>query len=117
MPKQRKSLKSPRQKAFKVQQGLCYYCHQPMWSTEPKSFAKRFGLSLSQAQQMQCTGEHLVAHTQGGSALQENIVAACKYCNKHRHQLKITPPPEQFEKYVSRRLSRGKWHGLTLVSG
>ena len=77
MSQKRKSLKNPRNLAFLRQNGRCYYCHQPIWQQNPEQYAQQHGLSLQQAQRMQCTGEHLKAHKDGGPANTENIVAAC----------------------------------------
>jgi len=63
---------------------------------------------------MQCTGEHLIAHKNGGSAKKENIAAACRFCNKQRHHRKKDIEPGEFEKYVLGRLNKGRWHGLKL---
>ncbi|WP_082877700.1 HNH endonuclease [Methylomonas koyamae] len=66
------------------------------------------------AMHLKCTGEHLQAHSEGGKADRTNIVAACAYCNRLRHQRKEPPTPECYKALVNRRLSQGKWHGLRL---
>lgn len=115
MSKTRKSLVSLRKKAFQSQRGLCFYCRQPMWMSSAESHAKEFGITLSKAKLMRCTGEHLVSHGEGGVANSSNIVAACWYCNARRHRRKLPPSPGRFATYVSRRLKGGRWHGLKLT--
>jgi len=109
MPNQkRKSLKNPRKRAFLRQNGRCCYCHKPMWLDNSIQYAKQHGLTIRQARQMQCTGEHLEAHKDGGSDSQENIAAACWFCNSHRHKRKNEIDPERYEQYVLRRQKKGR---------
>jgi len=110
MPKSRKPLTKPRQSAFSKQKGLCYYCDQPMWNGSPISFGDKYGLTVRQAQRFQCTGEHLVAHKDGGGVGKGNIVAACLFCNAGRHRRKTDLGPERFRSLVQRRMSAGRWH-------
>ena len=56
-----------------------------------------------------------LTHEDGGSAGNENIAAACKYCNQHRHMRKKALSPTESGRYVLRRLKKGYWHGLTLT--
>lgn len=114
MARCRKSLVKPRLIAFNRQAGRCFYCEQPMWMNNLDEFASSHRLEPSQAMRLKCTGEHLQAHSEGGSADRTNIVAACAYCNRLRHQRKEPPTPEDYKALVSRRLSQGKWHGLRL---
>lgn len=114
MEKYRKSLVKPRSNAFINQSGLCFYCGHPMWSEDPNGFAKKHKVTLGQARRFQCTGEHLKAHKDGGSATQTNIVAACWFCNQKRHQRKNPPYPDQYKKFVHQRLSQGRWHDVRL---
>ena len=117
MSKSRKSLKKPRTSAFHSQHGYCYYCKQPMWISNPRHFASRFGITLPQARLLQCTGEHLLSHQDGGSSARHNIVAACWFCNHRRHyRRKNTPNPKQYKEIVKRRINKGGWHGIKLVS-
>ena len=115
MSKPRKSLKKPRQIAFVRQNGKCCYCHQPMWNANPTEYAERYCLSAGLTSLMRCTGEHLNAHKDGGSTQNENIAAACLFCNTQRHKLKNDVTPEKFETYVLKRLHKGAWHGLKLT--
>ncbi|WP_330114067.1 HNH endonuclease [Pseudomonas sp. JS3066] len=106
----RKSLATPRAQAFKAQRGRCYYCHLPMWQSNPEQFATRHGLTVGQVQALRCTGEHLVAHKDGGGAERCNIVAACRFCNQARHRRPIDLSAEQFASHVRQRLAKGAWH-------
>ncbi|WP_108883212.1 restriction endonuclease [Anderseniella sp. Alg231-50] len=101
-----------RTRKMEKQSGLCYYCGQPMWLRNALEFAKRFGLSCRQAAQFRCTAEHLTARQDQGGNGHRNIVAACLYCNGHRHRKNKPPAPAQFRSYVRRRLAHGKWHGF-----
>lgn len=100
MTKSRKPLSKPRSIAFSSQSGYCFYCSQPMWSENPLEFASKYKITLGQAKRFQCTGEHLVAHHNGGTAAQKNIVAACLFCNQKRHQRKVAPTPDQYKKLI-----------------
>jgi hypothetical protein len=111
----RNSLKKPRSHAFSSQRGRCYYCRQPMWQKQPEELTSKFPLTYGQAKMLRCTGEHLVAHGEGGSCKRKNIVAACHYCNQHRHRRKAPLSPEQFGNHVRLRLKCGRWHRLNLV--
>lgn len=114
MAKPRKSLKKPRSIAFSRQAGRCYYCEQPMWSEEPRVFALSHKITIGQARRFQCTGEHLKAHKDGGTAAQNNIVAACWFCNYNRHKRKEPLPPDQYKKLIEQRMSQGRWHAVRL---
>ena len=96
--------------AFERQNGRCYYCNAPVWLEKIAEFAAKFGISLRQATQLQCTAEHLVARQDGGSDSSENIVAACWFCNTRRHRRKSDLSPEAFKKLVSKRINELKWH-------
>lgn len=110
MAKNRPSLRAPRTKAFKKQNGRCYYCDLPMWISDAKIFSQRYELTLKQAQLFKCTGEHLIAFHEGGATNQSNIVAACYYCNSRRHKPKAALSPEMYKKKVQSRMRSGKWH-------
>lgn len=81
-----------------------------MWQKDIERYARLQGISLACAKYFQCTGEHLVAHSAGGSASESNIVAACSFCNLKRHQRKNPPTPETYSKLVEKRLERGGWN-------
>jgi len=112
----RKSLKIPRSHAFSAQKGCCYYCGQPMWKRDPGELVTKYSITLRQAKLLQCTGEHLVAHKDGGSSKSQNIVASCYFCNSRRHYGgRKEIQPEQYKARVIGRLSKGRWHGLALI--
>ncbi|MDH4566193.1 HNH endonuclease [Pseudomonas sp. BN414] len=110
----RQSLIKPRAQAFQAQGGRCFYCHLPMWQGNPEQFAARHGLTMNQVERLQCTGEHLVAHKEGGGGGRDNIVAACRFCNQARHRRQCDLSPDQFKTMVQKRLARGAWHPLDL---
>lgn len=91
--------------AFQSQSGRCYYCDLPMWLDHPDHFALRFGITVSQSKQFQCTAEHLIARQDGGPTSQSNIVAACLFCNRKRHQRKIALNPVKYKELVKKHLS------------
>ena len=111
----RTSLKKSRTLAFKAQGGKCYYCSQPMWNESVEELTSRYSISPGQAKFLRCTGEHLIAHCDGGSASRRNIVAACLFCNTGRHARKKSFSPERFKDFVRRRMSKGGWHRLRLT--
>lgn len=115
MKSQRNSLVSPRKQAFKAQSGKCFYCNQPMWLENPDQFATRYRLSTKQARLLECTGEHLIPHHEGGPASASNIVAACWYCNSRRHRPSKPLQPTQYRSRVQRRISKGRWHQVLIV--
>lgn len=104
-----KTLKKKRHNAATRQDFRCYYCGLPMWEKDPHSFAEQYILTSKQAQLLLCTAEHLRARSDGGSDGDENIAAACQFCNKHRHIGKSPKPPEQFRVYVHARMQKGAW--------
>jgi len=110
MSNSRKSLKKLRAIAYKKQGGLCYYCKLPMWIENPSEFTEKHNLSISQARLFQCTGEHLKAHCSGGAASIKNIVAACFYCNQHRHRRNSDLSPQEYKRLVHSRLVNGRWN-------
>ena len=114
MTKTRKSLSTLRKRSFLHQNGFCYYCNQPMWNSDLKGFLKKYAITIKQAQQLQCTGEHLLAHSLGGSVTNKNIVAACAYCNRKRHQRQYDLSPAAYKLLVTKRLEKRRWHGLVL---
>lgn len=100
-----------RNAAFKAQDGRCYYCEAKMVMLSadrhplpnlPKSYLRR----------LQCTAEHLVAASEGGTMRQDNIVAACLHCNATRHRTKKPKSPEQYKRHVEARLRSGRWWPL-----
>lgn len=116
MNRNRKSLKAPRQIAFRQQNEHCWYCSQPMWEKNSDDFRQRFNLSETQARKLQCTGEHLQAWKDGGSNKQQNIVAACWYCNNRRHRGRKNSDPSKYRNRVQHLMRDNRWHGLRLTN-
>ncbi|MDK8463079.1 HNH endonuclease [Marinobacter sp. SS13-12] len=85
-----------------------------MWVSDVESYAAYHSISIKQASFFQCTGEHLVAHCDGGRANRSNIVAACKFCNTKRHCRKRPEDPVSYAFYVQRRLNKGSWNNHLL---
>lgn len=110
MSSSRKSLKNQRNRAFQIQNGICLYCKYPMWLNKQSKFASQHNISIKKARLFRCTGEHLVPHSDGGAVAQENIAAACQFCNQTRHRSKTILSPEAFSDYVQRRLRKGAWN-------
>lgn len=104
-----------RNRKMKAQNGLCFYCQQPMWLQDITGFCRSFELSREQALHLKCTAEHLIARTDGGPNSHDNIVAACHYCNQSRHKSEDVLTPEEFLKYVQSELTAGRWHRLKLL--
>lgn len=69
--------KRQRSIAFHTQGGRCFYCCQPMWLSDPASFARQRCISLAQTLRFQCTAEHLRPKAEGGTLCRSNVVAAC----------------------------------------
>ena len=99
-------LKTLRDRAFVLQRGRCYYCRARMWLVSPAEI----GVGDSTSGPDQCTAEHLVARCDGGLDTCENIVAACRYCNQHRHRRKKALAPEEYAVHVRKRVARGAWN-------
>lgn len=116
MSNKRKSLRNLRKVAFHAQNGCCFYCDQPMWLWANRIFANFYGMSIRRARHFQCTGEHLVPHSEGGDISLENIVAACAFCNRQRHRRKSVLDPLTYRKFVQRRLSKGLWNTHLMAS-
>ena len=104
-----------RGQSFERQAGKCYYCRQPMWHEQSDAFARSHGISPAKARHLKATAEHLTPRSDGGADSDQNIVAACTYCNGHRHRARVILPPERYQSKVRARLAQGKWHGLRLT--
>ncbi|MGF2735373.1 HNH endonuclease [Marinobacter sp. DUT-1] len=85
-----------------------------MWISDVESYASHYGISVKQASFFQCTGEHLVAHCEGGKANASNIVAACKFCNTKRHARNRPEDPISYAFHVQQRLKKGSWNNHLL---
>ena len=103
-----------RNRQMRAQNGLCYYCEQPMWLQDINGFCRQYGVVREQALLLKCTAEHLVARKDGGLDSDENIVAACDYCNQARHENEEAKSPQSFMDFVRGELISGRWHGLRL---
>lgn len=112
-----KSFIRSRSLAFIRQQGRCYYCGSPMWAVDVKVFATRYRITVSQAEQFQCTGEHLVALQDGGNNRETNVVAACLFCNRHRHHHRPcnAPQAEAYKHLVGRQMRKKRWFGALIL--
>lgn len=108
------ALTKSRLKAYIQQAGLCIYCEQPMWLTDIDTFAKTYQISINQAQCFKCTAEHLEAKQDGGTNTENNIAAACNYCNQKRHKRKTPLDPIAYKKHVLKRLAKGLWHSIVI---
>ena len=87
-----------------------------MWQGCSRAFQEKYLLSQAQARRFMCTAEHLLARQDGGKNNRENIVAACIFCNQSRHR-RLTPlEPPLYEKLVSGRLQKNRWHGAEIIS-
>jgi hypothetical protein len=111
-----KSFLRSRSLAFARQACRCYYCTSPMWVDNPQAFAREYRLTLAQAMQFKCTGEHLVALQDGGNHSEANVVAACRFCNlhRHRHRPKAAPSPGVYKQRVLKRMKKVRWLGAQL---
>lgn len=67
-----------REKLFKLQEGLCFYCGQRMNQFTKKNDPRR------------CTTEHLIPKSRGGTDCWENVVAVCNHCNNLRGDFVIS---------------------------
>jgi len=100
-----------RQKAYQAQGCRCHYCGVLM--PEPKRikrFCEEHHINLTDAEQIQCTAEHLVPVSEGGPNSRSNIVAACWYCNHTRHH--GAPPGldhHGYARWVREQQSQGQW--------
>lgn len=110
MPYRAKSLTRSRSVAFTRQSGRCFYCGCEMWLCNSQDFCARYSLTPVQAKRFQCTGEHLLAKQDGGGTGQDNIVAACAFCNRTRHKRKKPLEPDAYGAYVRKQLAKRSWH-------
>ncbi|HSH88348.1 MAG TPA: HNH endonuclease [Ramlibacter sp.] len=91
------SLASKRTRASQRQEGRCHYCALLMLEGGPPNHP------------LACTAEHLIARRDGGSNAAANIVAAHRFCNRHRHTPRNPRTPEQHRAFVQMRVSKGRW--------
>jgi 5-methylcytosine-specific restriction endonuclease McrA len=108
------TLTKSRFKAYIQQAGLCIYCEQPMWLTDIDTFAKTYQISIKRAKCLKCTAEHLKAKQYGGTDAENNIAAACSYCNQKRHKRKTPLDPIAYKQHVVKHLVKGLWHSMVI---
>lgn len=104
------SITTMRARAFKSQNGRCFYCNIPMWLAGVTDSFFRGQISEKAKRRIQCTTEHLRARCDGGSNAAYNLVAACHFCNQARHRRTNPPDPIEFRKLAMTRVLAGKWH-------
>ncbi|WP_223468100.1 HNH endonuclease [Massilia soli] len=85
-----------------------------MWLTGSDDFARSHRLPPRLARYLQCTAEHLMARRDDGSDTVTNVVAACLWCNRMRHQGRAKKAPEAliYKAQVSRLVALRRWHPL-----
>jgi hypothetical protein len=103
------SLKRARTRAAVTQGHRCFYCGLPVWDRDPDTFASEHLITKRQAALLRCTAEHLIARSDGGTNARMNVVAACAYCNSHRHRACRPLDPVAYRERVSARMKRGRW--------
>jgi hypothetical protein len=87
-----------------------------MWVCNRGAFTRIYGVTDAQATLLQATAEHLIARRDGGGDTDENVVAACLFCNRRRHHARrLAPAPIEYLRRVRARVAAGKWHGMRLV--
>ena len=109
-----KLLRSLRRAAFQSQHGQCYYCRFPMWEGDRTEFCRLRGVPPAVAAHAQSTAEHLIAQQDGGLDVADNIVAACAWCNRMRHEGRgrCAPSAADYMRVVRERVTAGVWHPL-----
>jgi hypothetical protein len=107
-----KTVRRLRHQAFVKQACLCFYCELPMWETNQEQFLLSHRLPARLAKHLQCTAEHLLAQQDNGCDTSENIVAACLWCNRSRHQGRSlkAPDPHTYKSQVAEFIAKGHWH-------
>ncbi|WP_156665811.1 HNH endonuclease [Rhizobium bangladeshense] len=86
-----------------------------MWEIDPKGFSREFGVTDRAALEFQCTAEHLKARCDGGRDTKENVVAACRFCNRNRHKRKRPKDAVSHKDLVRSRMERGRWRSVRLT--
>ncbi|MGO8493618.1 HNH endonuclease [Rhizobium ruizarguesonis] len=86
-----------------------------MWEIDPKIFSTRFQVPGRAVLLFRCTAEHLQARCDGGLDTEENVVAACQYCNRNRHRTKRPKDAASYASFVQSRLERGRWNSISLT--
>lgn len=101
---------APRRKAYLRQSCRCCYCDFPIWERDPEPFIRLFGVTRAEAGRLKCTAEHLKAQQDGGTHVESNIAAACRFCNTTRHKAREPLAPQAYRAKVQRRVAVGRWH-------
>ena len=104
-----RNIKEIRNRKMRTQKGLCYYCEQPMWTGCVDEFCVSLNIPRKKASLFQCTAEHLLANQNGGLVSENNIVAACRYCNATRHKALQPLGPIEYKSKVLKRIRAGRW--------
>lgn len=100
-----------RRQALADQHGRCFYCSLPVWEQNCRAFARQYGIPKGIARDLRCTAEHLIARQDRGQDVEENIVAACRWCNLQRHQGgREALRPQEWRQEVRALIALGKWH-------
>lgn len=99
-----------RTRAFKHQNGKCYYCQISMWLPKVTDHLIRSEISTKAMSRIRCTVEHVQARSDGGTDANENLVAACHFCNQTRHRRLQPLSSSEFRRYVRSRVGKGRWH-------
>jgi 5-methylcytosine-specific restriction endonuclease McrA len=99
-----------RRQKMQAQDGLCYYCGQPMWEDDPTAFCSTYGVPARRAARFRCTAEHLCPRSEGGLDCEDNIVAVHEFCNWARHHRFEKPSdPHAYTAHVRESLVAGIW--------
>jgi len=107
-----KTVRRLRHQAFVSQACLCFYCELPMWETNQEQFVLSHRIPARLSKHLKCTAEHLLAQKDNGCDTAENIVAACQWCNRSRHQGRShkAPDPLAYKSRVAKLVAKGNWH-------
>ncbi|WP_082551015.1 HNH endonuclease [Pseudorhodoferax sp. Leaf265] len=103
------NIASLRLQAFQRQNGRCFYCSVSMWLQPPSELVATPSTSAG-LHRLRCTAEHLIARSDGGRNIADNIVAACACCNSTRHKKKRPPSPAAYRQQVARWVLCRAWH-------
>ena len=85
-----------------------------MWEDSPNELAVRYQVSTTQLKPLKSTAEHLQAKQNGGKDIKANIVAACLFCNSHRHKSKNPKDALSYKEKVKLRMIKGSWTSVIL---
>lgn len=107
-----KSRQKARLRAFKEQEGRCFWCGCLMW--EPRlealsGYESRVGWIIDYPGFVRCTAEHITPRSQGGGD-GDNIAAACAWCNHTRHNRRYDLTIDSFQTLVRKRVEARRWN-------